>query len=109
MPDIWPGLITAADLTVIDHLGIGCQYITEDDVSSDIVGVFDAQYQREDAGNPGIMSSTPMLFVRLADLPVDPEADQGHVVVNGVEYRVIEPEKDGQGGCRLILHNTKYL
>lgn len=105
MPDIWPGLIASTDHTVLDHLGISCQYITRDGEVTDIVGVFDAKYERLDqAGEAGVLSSTPMLFVRLSDLPVDPMADDGDVIVNGLRYRIIEPEKDGQGGCRLILH-----
>jgi hypothetical protein len=44
--------------------------------------------------------------LRLADLPSDPEDDSPTITVEGVEYSVREPQKDGQGGVLLLLHQV---
>jgi hypothetical protein len=50
------------------------------------------------------VSSGPTVFLRLEDLPSDPEDDDATITVSGVDYRITEPQKDGQGGVLLNLH-----
>lgn len=70
-------------------------------------GVFDALYTRVDAGEVGVSSAGPAVFVRLADLPTSPEVDLDAVVtVDGTSYSIREVQPDGQGGVVLLLHEV---
>lgn len=70
-------------------------------------GVFDARYTKVDAGEVGVSSAGPAVFVRLADLSSDPEADlDARVTVDGQEYTVREVQPDGQGAVVLLLHEV---
>jgi hypothetical protein len=72
-----------------------------------VCGIFDAAYQRVEAGEPGISSSGPGLFLRLADLPSDPGVDSAATVtVATVVYRAWEVKPDGLGGVLLLLHKV---
>jgi hypothetical protein len=70
----------------------------------DVRGIFDAAYVRVEAGRAGVSSSGPAVFLRLEDLPTDPENDEPIMTVAGVNYTVREAQKDGQGGIHLLLH-----
>lgn len=104
----FPDLLAAADRAALQHLGGPVRYtpspINGDAV--DVTGIFDAAAVHQDVGQAGLVSQGPQVFLRLADLPVDPEDDDPTVVVAGNEYRVREVQKDGQGGVLLLLHRT---
>jgi hypothetical protein len=71
----------------------------------DLVGVFDAAYVLAEAGGRvGVTSSLPAVFVRLEDLPLNPDEDQPTITVAGVAYKIHEVQRDGQGGALLLLH-----
>ncbi len=70
----------------------------------EVVGVFDERYvlAKGDA-EAGVETIGPAVFLRLEDLPVEPEDDEPIVEIRGVEYRVIERQPDGMGGVVLVL------
>lgn len=70
-------------------------------------GVFDAAYVKVDAGEVGVSSAGPAVFLRFADLSSDPEQDTAAVVAVGAQgYRIREVQPDGQGGVLLLLHEV---
>lgn len=70
-------------------------------------GVFDALYVKAEAGEVGVSSAGPAVFLRLTDLPSSPETDlDARVTVDGQEYRRREVQPDGQGGVLLLLHEV---
>jgi hypothetical protein len=96
--------LAAADRAALTHLGGPVTYTPGGGPAVEVTGVFDAVYQRVEAGNPGVTSSGPAVFLRLADLPSDPEVDEdATVTVDGTTYTVSEPRPDGQGGVLLQL------
>lgn len=67
--------------------------------------VFDANYQTVDPNTgAAIISDTPMIGVRLADLPGGEWQEGDTVIVRGVTYRAVEPQKDSEGHAKIILH-----
>lgn len=73
----------------------------------DVRGVFDALYVKVDAGNTGVSSYGPAVFLTLSDLPSDPSDDlSARVTVTGTEYKVREAQPDGMGGVHLLLQET---
>ncbi len=106
-------LLAVADRACLTHLGRTVRYEPNIGVAVDVTGVFDAEYVRVDAGQAGLESSGPAVFLRLEDLkdangvPLpDPDDDEPTITVAGVAYRVRERQKDGQGGIRLLLHRA---
>lgn len=70
-------------------------------------GVYDALYVKADAGEVGVSSGGPAVFLQLADLPTSPETDlEARVTVDGQEYTIREVQPDGQGGVVLLLHEV---
>lgn len=103
----WPSLVEQMDRACLKSMGVAIQYVPALGAAVDLEhAIFDASYIRVDAGQAGVSSATPMVFVRLSDLPSDPAQDDPNVIVDGVTYQVTEIQKDGQGGVRLILHKV---
>lgn len=70
-------------------------------------GVFDAIYVKAGAGEVGVSSAGPAVFLRLSDLSSNPETDlTARVTVDAVEYMWREVQPDGQGGVLLLLHEV---
>lgn len=71
-----------------------------------INGVFNRQFVEIDPNTgQAIATNQPNLLVRLADLSSAPTlADT--VTVNGVSYKVIDSQEDGEGGSLLLLHRA---
>lgn len=98
-----------ADLAVRQQLGDTVTYSPGSRGLSSVVvsGVFDAAYQFVDAGNAGVSSSGPAVFLTLSDLPSDPSDDHDATVTfQTVVYEIRESQPDGLGGCLLLLHKT---
>ena len=71
-----------------------------------VSGVFDASYVRVDLGT-GVSSVSPAVFLRLSELPSNPETDEGATVtVAGVAYVAHEVQPDSVGGVLLLLHKV---
>jgi hypothetical protein len=86
------------DATIVYASGVGAAVPVD--------GVFDAAYRRENAGEAGVSTSEPAVFLRLEDLPSDPRTDSPTVTINGTAYAVREVEPDGDGGVRLFLQEA---
>lgn len=103
----FPALLAVADRAVRQHLGGAVVYTAGAAAGGGVAtvdGVFDSVYVRQVAGQPGVVSTGPAVFLRLEDLPSDPETDQPTITVDGRSYSVREPHKDGIGGVLLLLH-----
>ncbi len=106
----WPALLAAVDRAILQgDLGGTVRYTPSAGAPVDVRGIFDAAYVRVGAGGAGAVSQGPAAFVRLADLPTDPEDDPDPIVTVeepvGVftPYSVREVHRDGQGGAVLDL------
>lgn len=70
----------------------------------EIQAIFDAEFESVDpaTGTP-IISNSPMIGVKEADLP-RPPARGDKVIIRGIEYRVVESQTDGQAAASLLLN-----
>jgi hypothetical protein len=99
-------LVAATDRAAQTHLG-GEPVIYQPAVGAavEVVGIFDPVYVLV-KGDPeaGVETLGPTVFLRLEDLPVDPEDDDPTLTIRGVTYRrVVERLPDGFGGIALAL------
>jgi hypothetical protein len=100
-------LLARVDGVVLDHLGDAVTYTSGAGASVAVRGPFDAVYVKVEAGEAGVSSSGPSVFLRLTDLTSNPETDlAARVSVAGVVYEIREVEPDGKGGIRLLLHEV---
>lgn len=97
-------LLAQADVAATQHLGGAVSYTTGLGATVSVQGIFDAAYVLVDAGQAGVSSCGPAVFLRLADLPSDAIDDEPTITVDAVEYEVREAKPDGQGGVLLLLH-----
>lgn len=101
---VWDGL-DLADVTLQvtrDVLGSAVSYTpTSTGVAVPLTGIWDRDHVSvQTEGELDVVSTGPMLAVRIADLPVAP-AKGDTFVVAGVSYRVHRVATDGQGGAEL--------
>lgn len=99
-------LLAVADRAVQDHLGGVVSYKPgwPKGPAVEVKGVFHDSYQRIDLAGIAAQGSGPAVFVRLSDLPSDPNKDEkAAVTARGVEYLVREVQPDGEGGAMLLL------
>lgn len=68
-----------------------------------VVGIFDELYVRQADAMSGVEALGPAVFLRLEDLPVDPEEDEPTLLIRNRTYRPIERRPDGMGGIMLEL------
>jgi hypothetical protein len=72
-----------------------------------IQGLFDELYSLAQAGaEAGTETLVPAVFLRLSDLPVDPEQDDPTLTIAGFDYRVIERRTAGLGAIVLALRKV---
>lgn len=99
--------LAAADSAALQHLGGAVRYTPSTGPAVDVSGVFDAGFvPTVNQQQPGVVGYGPAVFLRLADLPTDPEDDEPLITIAGVDYRVREPQKDGMGGVVLLLYKA---
>lgn len=99
--------LAAVDRLARKSLGETVTYTPGVGAAVPVAGIYDEAYQRADAGESGVATSGPAVFLTLADLPSDPETDAAaRVTIRGTVYAVAVPEKDGQGGVLLRLHEA---
>lgn len=106
VPSPFEALIEQVDLDVFANLGgAPITYTPDGGAPVVITGIFDARYvlAKGDAES-GVETLGPAVFVRLSDLPTDPEDDDPTITISGVVYRVVERRPDGIGGIVLALH-----
>lgn len=73
-----------------------------------VTGMFDAEYVLA-KGSPeaGVGVTGPAVFLRLEDLPLDPEDDEPTLTIGGVDYTMVgPPQPDGMGGVLLVLRTS---
>lgn len=99
-------LLAYVDRAALRHLGSAVGYKPEGGASVSVYGIFDAAYVKVDAGNAGVSSCGPAIFLKLADLPSDPSDDNPEITVAGVAYQVKEAQPDGLGGVLLQLRRA---
>jgi len=99
-------LLERCDASVQTILGEDVTYAPSVGEVVTVGGVFDAAYVRVDAGEAGVSSSGPAVFLRLSELPSDPMTDTPVLTIRGVEYELREVEPDGMGGVLLLLHKV---
>jgi len=100
-------LIAVGDRVVRELLGGSVIYRSGVGVEVTVKGVFDLVYVKVDAGQPGLSSSGPSVFLALEDLSSSPMEDPAATVtVDGVTYTAHEVMPDGLGGVRLLLHQV---
>jgi hypothetical protein len=96
--------LAQADSAVVARLGGPVRYTSSGFTAVDVTGIFDAAYVLVDAGQAGVSSFGPAVFLRLSDLPSDPSEDDPRIEIDGVQYQVREAKPDGLGGVLLLLH-----
>ncbi len=98
-------ILAVGDQVVRGILGESVTYSPTAGDPVEVDGVFDAAYEKVEAGEAGISSYGPAVFLSLADLPSNPGTDlTATVTVDGTEYTIHETKPDGQGGVALLLH-----
>lgn len=97
-------LVTAADRAAIERLG-GVEVLYQPDVGDpvSIEGIFDSNSVLVDQDETGTEIRGPAVFLRLEDLPADPDEDDPTLTIEGKDYGVRGRERDGLGGIRLFL------
>lgn len=108
-------LVAKADRVALRELG-GEPVTYAPQVGAPVVvtGIFDAQYVlAKGSAEAGVEMRVPAVFLRLEDLPTDPEQDDPTITIGAApgrtaslvgNYRVREHEPDGMGGIVLGLH-----
>jgi len=100
-------LLQAVDVASRETLGEDVTYTPGAGDAVTARGIFDAAYVRVDAGNAGLSSSFPAVFLSLDDLPSDPSDDEGcRITRANVVYKVREAEPDGMGRVVLFLQQV---
>jgi hypothetical protein len=108
-------LVAAMDRAVIAAFGdkdgdgepVSVTYTPEVGPSVEVTGLFDAPYALAKGGESpmfnGVETVGPSVFLRLSDLPGDPESDEPTLTIRSVAYRVVERRRDDMGGIVLQL------
>jgi hypothetical protein len=103
----WATLLAMTDRATLGQLGGPVTYTPASGPSVEVSGIFDAAFVPVDAGGVAVIgTSGPAVFVRLADLPTDPETDNPVITVAGQDYTVREVHPDGTGVAVILLHKA---
>lgn len=72
-----------------------------------VTGIFDEPFMLVQGGaEDGVETKVPTVFLRLADLPTDPEVDHPTLTIRGVTYRVWKRQPAGFGSIQLWLRKV---
>lgn len=99
-------LVSAVDRATMRVFGerVPVVYEPEDGAPVEVTGIYDEQYVlAKGAAEAGVETLGPAVFIRLEDLPADPEEDEPTLTIRGKTYRVTERRPDGMGGIVLAL------
>lgn len=100
----WQNLADRVIKTGISTFGREVRYHALNDEPVEINGIFDETFATVDPNTGAVIdSSTPVLHVRLADLPCTPSPGD-RVCIGEAVYRVVSHQPDGQGASMLVLH-----
>lgn len=99
--------MAVVDATVRDVLGESVTYSPTIGTPLELKGVFDAVYIRVDAGQPGISSQGPAVFLLTTDLPAGAADDlTATITVDAIEYVISEIKPDGMASLVFMLHRA---
>ena len=105
-------LVEQVDRVTLKHFGEPVVYTSGEGEAVTVKGIFDRNYV---AVLEGVESVGPAVFLRLADLPADPEDDDPRLEIGGMAgstspvgslYEPWRRIRDGLGGMRLLLHKV---
>lgn len=102
----WQDQLAKADRACQAVFGTPVLYAPEEGGAVTVSGIFDSAYVRVNAGEAGVSSCGPAVFLRLEDLPTDPREDDADYTIEGATYRSIEAQPDGQGGVLVQLQKV---
>jgi hypothetical protein len=102
-------LVERVDRAAQDLLdGVAITYTPLDGTPVSVIGVFDERWRLEDPGGAGVEQITPAVWVRLEDLPVDPDDDDPLITIAGIDYTVHRREYDSiRASVMLLLHRSE--
>ena len=102
-------LVAAADRAAQAALGgETVTYAPEVGDPVDVTGIFDELYVlAKGSAEAGVETLGPAVFLRLEDLPTDPDDDEPTLTIRSVDYRVTERRPDGMGGIVLALRRAQ--
>lgn len=94
-----------ADRAVLGNLGgASIIYKTATGSQATIKGMFDSEFVLDKGDSEaGVEAQSAQVFLRVEDLPADPEIDEPTLTIGTHDYRVIERKADGVGGIVLVL------
>lgn len=94
----FPDLISGLDRAVKEHLGgITITYKPKVGAAVQVTAMLDDPYLLVENGQHGVEQIAPAVWVKLADLPVNPDDDTPIVTAQGRTYRVKERQLDSTG------------
>lgn len=101
-------LVARADDLARDHLGgVSVTYAPVVGDSVVVAGIFDANYVLIDPdGELRVEMVGPAVFLRMNEIPTDPDLDDPTITVAGNTYSVRARRKDSLGGIVLMLHRA---
>lgn len=110
-------LVAAVDRAAIAAFGdsedgepVPATYTPNGGAGVPVTGIFDEQHvlAKGDAEAGVSVVTAPALFVRLDDLPEDPQdaAAEPTITIRARDYRVVDTVPDGIGGIVLVLRRT---
>ena len=97
-------LVAAADRAAQGLLG-GVAVIYQPEVGEPVTvtGMFDECYVLVETGQASVEQTAPAVFLRLEDLPDDPDDDEPILTIGDTDYLVRERKRDSLGGLMLVL------
>lgn len=98
-------MVASIDRTAMTLLG-GVEVIYQPGIGAPVTvtGIFDTPYVLSQGDvQAGVGTSEIKVFLRIGDLPTDPETDEPILFIGGVAYRVVERDADDFGGITLHL------
>lgn len=103
----FPDILGSVDRVVRQQLGGAITYTPGGGSAVTVQGIFDDVSVIVDDSRAGLATTGPVVFLRLEDLTSDPVEDSAATItVGSVVYEVKEPQPDGLGGIRLLLHRV---
>jgi len=96
------------DRSVLELLGgVTVRFQVPESPPYEVTGIFDEQFMLAKGGAPASVEALgPAVFVRLADLPDDPEDVEPTLTIGDVDYSVTGRIPDGMGGVVLVLRRV---
>lgn len=106
MANNWPGVVDRILGAALTHFGEPVTFIPAANPASFVLleGVFNEVW-REVAPDGAIVSSNqPNLGVRNSDFPGDLPIEGDTFIIGTRQFRVVDPQEDGEGGTKILLH-----